>query len=139
MNQVEIDALLHRADLWEHAQIPSENPTRLIASLAAALRALADEVARLKDERNLAQTSGVDHANYWMASAMDEKNRAERAEAECDAMRKAMVKVRAHTSYIPGAEYDFIVGLLASVERIANAALACERDFADAIRVLLEE
>lgn len=40
-----------------------------------------------------------------------------------DELHNALVKVRAHTSYLPGAELDLLAGLLASVERIAEAAL----------------
>jgi hypothetical protein len=42
-------------------------------------------------------------------------------------LRDALVKVVAHTGYIPGAERDLLVGLLASIDRIARAALSGER------------
>lgn len=38
--------------------------------------------------------------------------------------RSALLKIRAHTSYLPGAPYELLAGLLASIERIADAALA---------------
>jgi hypothetical protein len=42
-------------------------------------------------------------------------------------LREALVKVVAHTGYIPGAERGLLVGLLASIDRIARAALSGER------------
>ena len=35
----------------------------------------------------------------------------------------ALVKVRAHTSYMPGASRELLAGLLASIERIVEDAL----------------
>jgi hypothetical protein len=42
--------------------------------------------------------------------------------AECNALRAALVKVRAHTSYTHP-DRELLTGLLASIERIADAAL----------------
>lgn len=47
--------------------------------------------------------------------------------AERDRLREALVKVRAHTSYLAPANADLLRGLLASVERIAEAALQAQR------------
>jgi len=49
MSSLDVSALLHRADLWMHAQIPSENPTHLIGKLASALERLAAENAELRE------------------------------------------------------------------------------------------
>jgi hypothetical protein len=43
---------------------------------------------------------------------------------EAERLREALVKVRMHTAYMPAAPYDLLTGLLASIERIADAALA---------------
>jgi hypothetical protein len=48
----------------------------------------------------------------------------EQARAEAERLRFALVKARAHTSYLPGAPYTLLAGLLQSVERIVDAALA---------------
>ena len=45
------------------------------------------------------------------------------ARAERDRLRAALVKVRAHTSHLPGADVALLAGLLASIERIVDAAL----------------
>lgn len=46
----------------------------------------------------------------------------ERAEAEHQRLRKALIRVRAHTSYV-NPSVDLLAGLLASVQRIVDAAL----------------
>jgi hypothetical protein len=45
-------------------------------------------------------------------------------EASHRALREALVKVRAHTSYLPGAPRQLLAELLASIGRIADAALS---------------
>jgi hypothetical protein len=47
-----------------------------------------------------------------------------RLQAERDEALQALRKVRAHTSYTPAATIELLRGLLASVERIADAALS---------------
>jgi len=43
---------------------------------------------------------------------------------EVESLTKALRGVRAHTGYLPGAPYTLLAGLLASVERITDAALS---------------
>lgn len=45
------------------------------------------------------------------------------AASELERLRAAMVHVRAHTGTLPNATPDLMLGLLASIERIADAAL----------------
>ncbi len=44
--------------------------------------------------------------------------------SRCQHLEQAVRKVRAHTGYLPSASYLLLAGLLASIERIADAALA---------------
>lgn len=50
--------------------------------------------------------------------------RAESAEAERDRYKAALAMVRAHTGRLPLASRDLLDGLLSSIERITDAALA---------------
>jgi len=48
------------------------------------------------------------------------------ARAEADALRSALIHVRGHSGYLPGASAKLLMGLLDSIERIADAALRRE-------------
>ncbi len=68
-----------------------------------------DEYLDTGDETNL---SGAYHAG------------AQAIRSRCQHLEQAIRKVRAHTGYLPSADYLLLAGLLASIERIADAALA---------------
>lgn len=91
----------------------------------AALAAMTEERDRWRNERHAFEADlfvqlqvALDHPDDAAVP-----NMVTRLIQERDRLRYALVKVRAHTGCLPGADRDLLVGLLASIERIADAAL----------------
>jgi chromosome segregation ATPase len=78
----------------------------------------AEQIAAAKQETFERLLAQVESALVTMRA------RADQAEQERDRLRKALRKVRAHTSHLPGAPDTLLADLLASVERITDAALS---------------
>jgi hypothetical protein len=81
---------------------------------------------QLREHRDRLAAMVEDDGDTWDLS--DNDRAACRAGAEAIAevarLREALVKVVAHTGYMPGADRELLAGLLASIDRIARAALS---------------
>ena len=132
--------LVFRAEQWERGhygdtglRLAAGDSSRLLRAAADALAASAQREQALREElaQSRAETEVADCCTEKKQREMEivwqrmlnEKRRAEAAEAALDRLREALTEVRAHTSY-HFADTPLLVGLLRSIERIADAALA---------------
>jgi hypothetical protein len=88
----------------------------LIHKLGNALDVAQGEIARLKAE-------AARELEGYIADLRIVRERTEQAEAARERLREALVKVRAHTSYV-NPSTELLAGLLQSVERITDAVLS---------------
>jgi predicted protein tyrosine phosphatase len=99
----------------------SESPARAYKLGHRDARHAAAEAALEFDERLRVALAGVELVKAGVAEVAAERDR---ARAEADRLWAAMSMVRAHTGRMPYASRELLDGLLSSVERIADAALA---------------
>ena len=102
----------------------AEELTKYIEMTGVATR-LEAEVASLRAELEQARKAvgrAREHAERAHAEGADLFDRAEQAERALEQAREALVRVRAHTSYT-NTSVELLTGLLASIERIVDAAL----------------
>jgi hypothetical protein len=71
--------------------------------------------------------TGIPKGDWIRAADYDAlRARLQEAESRAAALQKELIKVRGHTGYTAGASRDILAGLLASIERIVDAALSKE-------------
>ena len=117
----------------EHVVACPKHPIKALEAQVAALTDVVEQSTQTVDamfEKNQRLTAEVERLTKLAYIGehhfpdLTWKARCEEAAAEVERLRGALVKVRAHTAHTKASPDELHIGLLASIERIADAALS---------------